>query len=225
MGVRDSNRRARARTATTTALTGLALTGFAVLPAAQAASTQSSNAASAQSARVAASIASGDDPETFDVPTPAQDPSAPLLAPTAQAADLTAQAAGVEADAAAAIRTTTPIKHVVVIIGENHTFDNVYATYRAPRGQSVKDLLSEGIVTASGGFGRHVGRARQRQATDTGRYGISPHQTSAYARLPRPDTTHAQGLPQNVPDTRFPANLPNGPYQITKYGLPCMFRG
>ena len=28
--------------------------------------------------------------------------------------------------------TTTPIKHVVVIIGENHSFDNVFATYRPP---------------------------------------------------------------------------------------------
>ena len=28
--------------------------------------------------------------------------------------------------------TTTPIKHVVVIIGENHTFDNVFATYQPP---------------------------------------------------------------------------------------------
>ena len=30
--------------------------------------------------------------------------------------------------------TTTPIKHVVVIIGENHTFDNVFATYQPPKG-------------------------------------------------------------------------------------------
>ena len=30
--------------------------------------------------------------------------------------------------------TTTPIKHVIVIIGENHTFDNIFATYRPPAG-------------------------------------------------------------------------------------------
>src|SRR5262250_939070 len=46
--------------------------------------------------------------------------------------------------------TTTPIKHVVVIIGENHTFDNVFATYKPPAGRHVKNLLSEGIVTAQG---------------------------------------------------------------------------
>ena len=49
--------------------------------------------------------------------------------------------------------TTTPIKHVVVIIGENHTFDNVFATYQPPSGQHVKNLLSEGIVTSSGAPG------------------------------------------------------------------------
>jgi phospholipase C len=27
-------------------------------------------------------------------------------------------------------RTLTPIKHVIVIIGENRTFDHVYATYK-----------------------------------------------------------------------------------------------
>ena len=46
--------------------------------------------------------------------------------------------------------TVTPIRHVIVIIGENHTFDNVFATYRAPGRQHVRNLLSEGIVTASG---------------------------------------------------------------------------
>lgn len=25
---------------------------------------------------------------------------------------------------------TTPIKHVIIIVGENHTFDNLYGTYR-----------------------------------------------------------------------------------------------
>ncbi len=45
--------------------------------------------------------------------------------------------------------------------------------------------------------------------------------TGAYATLPQPYTTWASqaatGLPQNVLDTRFPANLPNGPFQISKY--------
>jgi len=33
--------------------------------------------------------------------------------------------------------TATPIEHVIVIIGENRTFDHLFATYRPPAGQRV----------------------------------------------------------------------------------------
>src|ERR1700746_2306411 len=46
--------------------------------------------------------------------------------------------------------TRTPIKHVILIIGENRTFDHVFATYTPPSGQTVLNLLSEGIVDANG---------------------------------------------------------------------------
>ena len=42
--------------------------------------------------------------------------------------------------------TTTPIKHVIVIIGENRSFDHVFATYVPTHGQKVHNLLSEGII-------------------------------------------------------------------------------
>src|SRR5271155_122632 len=47
-------------------------------------------------------------------------------------------------------QTTTPIKHVIVIIGENRSFDHVFATYVPKRGESVNNLLSEGIVKLDG---------------------------------------------------------------------------
>jgi phospholipase C len=53
------------------------------------------------------------------------------------------------------IPTTTPIKHVIVIIGENRTFDHVFATYQPVKGQTIKNLLSEGIVNADGTPRRH----------------------------------------------------------------------
>jgi phospholipase C len=111
----------------------------------------------------------------------------------------------------------TPIQHVIVITGEDHSFDNVFGTYQPPKGQTVNNLLSEGIVTASGGSGANVGLAEQQQATVTTTYSIDPTQTGPYTTLPQPSTGSALGQPQNVPDTRFPANLPNAPYQITKY--------
>jgi hypothetical protein len=117
--------------------------------------------------------------------------------------------------------TATPIKHVIVIIGENHTFDNVFGTYRPPAGQTVKNLLSEGIVTTSGAPGPQVSKATQQTATDTTRYQIDPRDTGAYQTLPQPNTTSVSpacdGQSAGTPDARFPGNLPNAPYQITKY--------
>src|ERR671922_246264 len=84
----------------------------------------------------------------------------------------------------------TPIKHVVVIIGENHSFDNVYATYQAPKGQHVRNLLSEGIITRSGGLGPNRRKAAQLKALNTRKYTLHPKITGAYKTLPRPNTTY-----------------------------------
>ncbi|HKS81452.1 MAG TPA: alkaline phosphatase family protein [Candidatus Acidoferrales bacterium] len=62
--------------------------------------------------------------------------------------------------------TTTPIKHVIVIIGENRSFDHVFATYVPKKGQSVWNLLSEGIVNADGTPGPNFNFAAQWAATD-----------------------------------------------------------
>ena len=35
-----------------------------------------------------------------------------------------------------------------MIIGENRTFDHVFATYQPPVGQTVDNLLSKGIINA-----------------------------------------------------------------------------
>ena len=49
------------------------------------------------------------------------------------------------------LATMTPIKHVIVIIGENRTFDHVFATFEpVNKGESVWNLLSEGIVNPDG---------------------------------------------------------------------------
>jgi phospholipase C len=63
--------------------------------------------------------------------------------------------------------TTSPIKHVIVIIGENRSFDHVFATYVPKNGQKVWNLLSEGIINADGTPGPNFDKARQLAATDT----------------------------------------------------------
>src|SRR5580700_8279958 len=62
--------------------------------------------------------------------------------------------------------TTTPIKHVIVIIGENRSFDHVFATYQPVTGQTVWNLLSEGIVNSDGTPGPNFSKAAQSAATD-----------------------------------------------------------
>ncbi len=118
----------------------------------------------------------------------------------------------------------TPITHVIVIVGENHTFDNVYATYRPRHRQRVWNLRAEGIVKRNGEPGAHVSLARQWTATDTAAdgYSTAPKLVAPYTTLPQPNTTYVDprcdgGQAMNAPDARFPANLRNAPYQITKY--------
>lgn len=113
--------------------------------------------------------------------------------------------------------TTTPIKHVIIVVGENHTFDNLFGTYQPLPGQTIDNLLSKGIVNADGSPGPNFARAAQNQGKDTLAYKAKTQTTGTYDTLPQPYTTYGIGLPQGVPDTRFPANLPNGPYQISWY--------
>jgi phospholipase C len=62
--------------------------------------------------------------------------------------------------------TATPIKHVIVIIGENRSFDHVFATYVPKKGEKVWNLLSQGIVKADGTPGPNFSKAEQNAAKD-----------------------------------------------------------
>src|SRR5579864_1026949 len=85
-------------------------------------------------------------------------------------------------------RTTTPIKHVIIIVGENRSFDHVFATYVPKEGQSVDNLLSKGIVKADGTPGPHFSRAHQFSADVTGsdEYQLAPHHKALYSPMPAP---------------------------------------
>ena len=95
-----------------------------------------------------------------------------------------------EAGAPAIVATRSPIQHLIVVIGENHSFDNVFATYVPPSSsQTVWNLFSRGIVGQNGIPGTKLKLAAQNQAKDTTAYQLSPGQTGAYATLPQPSTT------------------------------------
>ena len=85
----------------------------------------------------------------------------------------------------ASMKTATPIKHVIVIIGENRTFDHVFATYKPRNGQKILNLLSEGIVNADGTPGPNYSISAQYSAVDsTGSYANSPQYKSLYMHIP-----------------------------------------
>ena len=56
-------------------------------------------------------------------------------------------------------KTATPIKHVIVVIGENRSFDHLYGTYVPKSGDSILNLLSEGVVQADGSPGPNFAAA------------------------------------------------------------------
>jgi phospholipase C len=90
--------------------------------------------------------------------------------------------------------TTTPIQHVIVIIGENRSFDHVFATYVPTGQQTVWNLLSEQIVNADGTPGPNFTQAMQNAANDA----------ASDAFLLNPSKT---AFPGNV----LPAMLAGGP--------------
>jgi acid phosphatase len=111
----------------------------------------------------------------------------------------------------------TPIEHVIVVVGENRTFDNLYGTYEARQGQSVANLLSKRIVNRDGSPGPRFADAAQKTAQASGAYTPTPPLNGAFERLPQPYAAGAFGQRADVPDARFPADLPNGPFPITGY--------
>jgi phospholipase C len=92
----------------------------------------------------------------------------------------------------------TPIQHVIVIIGENRSFDHVFATYVPKAGQTVSNLLSKGIVNANGSPGPNYSLTSQDAALDTTTYSINPGGKTGYNPIPAPGTG---GAPTVASDT------------------------
>ncbi|MFZ6771471.1 alkaline phosphatase family protein [Undibacterium sp. SXout7W] len=113
--------------------------------------------------------------------------------------------------------TTTPIEHVIVLVGENRTFDNLYGVYQPKKKQTISNLWSKGIVKVDGSPGPNYHLAAQKTAENVTAYTPTPTVKAPYASLPQPYAAGAFGQRHDVPDARFPADMPNGPYQITKH--------
>jgi phospholipase C len=108
-------------------------------------------------------------------------------------------------------KTASPIKHVIVIIGENRSFDHVFATYVPKGGQSVDNLLSKRIIQLDANknaiAGPHFDKAQQLAATDIGTFLLNPPTEEFPSNvLPAP----LVGGPTKGPDGYFAGSEPCG---------------
>ncbi|MGA7061274.1 MAG: alkaline phosphatase family protein [Candidatus Acidiferrales bacterium] len=121
----------------------------------------------------------------------------------------------------------TPIKHVIVIVGENRTFDHIFATYQPKDGNSVNNLLSEGIINEDGTPGKNYSKAQQFSADVTGSttFQLSPTtKKSLYSFLPAPlnggptDVCTDNGICTLAEATSSENGLANGYYRFLLTG-------
>ena len=117
-------------------------------------------------------------------------------------------------------KTTSPIKHVIIIIGENRTFDHIFATYVPKKGQHIQNLLSKGIVNADGTPGPNFALAHQNSAVDSDRFQESPGSKSLYDVLPAPLVGGPKDAPiSNLADAKASENgLPDDYIQFLTTG-------
>ena len=119
-------------------------------------------------------------------------------------------------DPARESKTATPIKHVIVIIGENRTFDHVFATYKPRHGETVSNLLSKGIINEDGTPGPNFSLASQSSADDSHADGytlnpsnnvtysvLPPVLAGGYSTAPFPDVATAKHFENGLPDNYY----------------------
>src|SRR5450432_2860544 len=104
--------------------------------------------------------------------------------------------------------TETPIKHVIVLIGENRTFDHLFATYVPRSSDAVANLLSKKIINADGTPGKNFSQAAQFEAIPPFRTkyfaSLDKHEKAPYRTLPAPTLNFAPNV------TIFPPGTPVG---------------
>ncbi|WP_213773692.1 alkaline phosphatase family protein [Bradyrhizobium sp. dw_78] len=103
--------------------------------------------------------------------------------------------------------TATPIKHVIILIGENRGLDHTFGVYKPKgAGQTISNLLSKGIVNEDGTPGPNFAQAQQYSVAAQSSYYIgapaiakSPY--GATNVMPQPNT---EGTPATQSDTGAP---------------------
>ena len=103
-------------------------------------------------------------------------------------------------DPANSVKTESPIKHVIILIGENRGLDHTFGVYKPKgRNQTISNLLSKGIVNADGTPGPNFKLAQQYFVSAQSAYyvGAPDKAKTAYSKakpMPQPNTN---GAPQS----------------------------
>jgi phospholipase C len=108
-------------------------------------------------------------------------------------------------DAAEAFKTESPIKHVIILIGENRGLDHTFGVYKPKgKGQTISNILSKGIVNANGMPGPNFAQAVQFSVAGQPLYYVgaphnakTPYNTSSNV-MPQPNTNGAPSAQSNT---------------------------
>jgi phospholipase C len=122
-------------------------------------------------------------------------------------------------DAADAIKTESPIKHVIILIGENRGTDHTFGVYE-PKGkrQTISNILSKGIVNADGSPGPNFKLAQQFLVKPQPLYYVGAPKNAKVAyddrgQMPQPNTNGAPPA-QSLSGAPFPVGFPEQANQI-----------
>ena len=119
----------------------------------------------------------------------------------ATALGLGTAAIGGAVDPVAAVSTATPIKRVIILVGENRGLDHTFGTY-TPKGagQTINNFLSKGIINADGTPGPNYALAQQNSvAAQPAYYNGAPNAAKSPYNgvnlMPQPNTNNASTAP------------------------------
>jgi phospholipase C len=122
-------------------------------------------------------------------------------------------------DAADSVATESPIKHVIILIGENRGLDHTFGVYKPKgEGQTISNILSKGIVNEDGSPGPNYSLAQQYSVSPQPLYYIgapnsakTPYNTTTNL-MPQPNTNGAPQAPYTTIVNSTATNYNTGPF-------------
>ena len=119
-----------------------------------------------------------------------------VVADHANAANSNSNSSTTTPDPEASTKTASPIKHVIILIGENRGLDHAFGVYKPKgSGQTISNLLSKGIVKEDGSAGKNFGLAQQFSVAPQAAwyFGAPNSAKTAYSKtnMPQPNTNGA----------------------------------